>query len=160
MIGVTEYQIEGIRTYKLEKHLDERGFFAEVLRQDWTEFLGSDRIVQAALSMSQPGIIRAWHRHARGQIDYFLVIKGIVKIAAYDDLNGSPTRGRAVEIVASEEQLRVVRMPGCYWHGTKNVGHGPSLTLYFFTQLYDHANPDEERRLWNDPSLNQAHVWK
>jgi len=159
-----QYGLEGVRLYELKKRLDERGFFAEVLRQDWTEFLGGDKVVQAALSMSQPGIVRAWHRHARGQIDYFIVIKGIVKIVAYDDLNGSPTRGKIVEIVTGEEQLRVVRIPGCYWHGTKNVGYEPSFTLYFFTRLYDYANPDEERRPWDDPNIidprtNQAYDW-
>jgi len=33
------------------------------------------------------------------------------------------------------------------------LGVKPSLTLYFVTQLYDPANPDEERRSWNDPSI-------
>lgn len=149
----TQYELEGVRVCDLKKHSDERGFFAEVLRQDWTEFLGDDKVVQAGISMSQPGVVRAWHQHARGQIDYFVVIKGTVKIAAYDDLNGSPTCGKIVEMVVSEEQLQAVRIPGCYWHGTKNVGYEPSLTLYFFTRLYDYANPDEERRPWNDTSI-------
>jgi len=158
------YELEGVKVYDLKKHLDERGFFTEVLRQDWIEFLGNDKVVQASLSMSQPGVVRAWHRHVRGQVDYLVVINGTVKIAAYDDLNGSPTRGKIVEVVASEEQLRAVRIPGFYWHGTKNIGSRPSTTLYFFTRLYDYANPDEERRPWNDtsiidPRMNQPYDW-
>ncbi len=124
-----------------------------MLRQDWMEFLGDDRVVQAALSMSRPGVVRAWHRHARGQIDYFLVIEGTVKIAAYDDQDGSPMQGKLVELIVSGEQLQLVRVPGYYWHGTKSIGDKPSLTLYFFTRLYDYANPDEERRPWNDTSI-------
>jgi dTDP-4-dehydrorhamnose 3,5-epimerase len=27
------------------------------------------------------------------------------------------------------------------------------MLLYFTTNLYDPANPDEERRAWNDPTL-------
>ena len=27
------------------------------------------------------------------------------------------------------------------------------MLLYFTTNLYDYANPDEERRPWNDPAL-------
>ena len=27
------------------------------------------------------------------------------------------------------------------------------MLLYFTTNLYDPANPDEERRAWNDPAL-------
>ena len=164
MARVTEYELEGVRVYDLKKLPDERGFLAEVLRQDWKELLNDEPIAQANLSLSYPGIIRAWHRHVRGQVDYLIVIQGAQKIVAYDDRVDSPTRGRLVEIVASADRLQVVRIPGFYWHGTKTVGYKPSLTLYFFTQLYDYANPDEERRPWNDatiidPRTNQPYDW-
>ena len=51
---------------------DERGFFAETLRTDWNDFI-DEWVAQANLSFSYPGIVRAWHRHLRGQVDYFLV---------------------------------------------------------------------------------------
>lgn len=153
MSNVTQCELEGVRVCNLNRHFDERGFFAEALRQDWKDFLGADQIVQAALSMSYPGTIRAWHRHTRGQVDYFLVIQGTVKIAVYDEQDGSGTRGKLVELIASEERLQLVRVPGYYWHGTKSIGHKPSLTLYFFTRLYDYANPDEDRRPWNDTGI-------
>lgn len=149
----THYELEGVRIYGLSKHIDERGFFVELLRQDWTKLLGGDKILQVGLSMSQPGVIRAWHRHARGQVDYFIVIRGTIKIAAYDDLEGSPTHGKIVDMVVSGAQPQVVRIPGCFWHGTKNIGDSPSLTLYLFTRLYDYSNPDEERRPWDDTSI-------
>ncbi len=164
MAEIKEYDLPGVRTYDLTKHIDERGFFAEVLREYWKELLNGERIVQSSISRSYPGIIRAWHRHMRGQVDYWVVIQGTLKIAAFDDRGDSPTRGRMVQIVASEEQLQVVRVPGYYWHGTKALGDKPSLTLYFFTRLYDYARPDEERRLWNDPGIidprtNQPYDW-
>jgi dTDP-4-dehydrorhamnose 3,5-epimerase len=132
---------------------DERGFFSEALRRDWGEFLGDEWIAQVNLSHSYPGIVRSWHRHLRGQVDYFLVLKGAVKICAYDDDEGSPTRGELVEVIASEHRPQIVKVPGRYWHGTKTVSHEPSLTVYFVTKLYDYKNPDEERRPWNDPTV-------
>src|SRR4030042_4259952 len=150
MPKIVQYKLDGGRSYQLTKRTDERGFFAEILRQDWKELLGDDIVAQTAVSVSQPGVIRAGHRHSRGQVDYMVILDGIVKIAAYDDQEESPTRGKIVEILASGEQPQVVRIPGFYWHGTKNVGSKPSTTLYFFTRLYDYANPDEERRPWND----------
>jgi dTDP-4-dehydrorhamnose 3,5-epimerase len=57
------------------------------------------------------------------------------------------------EIVASEEKLQVVRIPGHYWHGTKTLGNKSSLTVYFVNRLYNVTKPDEERRPWNDPSI-------
>ncbi len=145
--------LSGVRIFDPKKNVDERGYFAEILRQDWKELLGEDNLVQANLSFTYPGMIRAWHRHNRGQVDYFIVLKGSMKICAYDDNPTSPTKGQIDEIVASGERLQVVRIPGHYWHGTKTLGDRPSLTAYWVNRLYDVKNPDEERRPWNDPSI-------
>jgi len=140
--------LDGVKVYELKKFPDERGFFAEALRKDWKDLLGDEWVVQANLSYSYPGIIRAWHRHLKGQVDYFIVLKGAMRICAYDEESK-----QLDEIVASEHKLQVVRIPGHYWHGTKTVSNEPSLTLYFVTRLYNYNNPDEERRPWNDPSI-------
>ena len=148
MVEIKEYELPGVRTYDIKILPDERGYFAEALRTDWKELVGDDLPVQANLSMSYPGMIRAWHRHIRGQVDYFIVVKGAMKICAYDDESG-----KLVEIVASEHKPQVVRVQGKYWHGTKTVSSEPSLTVYLVTKLYDYKNPDEERRPWNDPKI-------
>ena len=145
--------LPGVRAWDIKKLPDERGFFAEAMRSDWQEPLEGDTIVQTNLSMSFPGMIRAWHRHRRGQVDYFVVVKGSMKICAYDDDPASPTHGQLDEVIASSERLQVVRIPGKYWHGTKTVGSEPSLTVYMVTRLYDPKNPDEDRRPWNDPTI-------
>ncbi len=56
----------GGRVYELRILPDGRGFFVEALRQDWNEFFDEEWIVQANVSYSYPGIVRAWHRHERG----------------------------------------------------------------------------------------------
>ncbi len=93
----------GLKVQDLRKNVDERGFFAEILREDWKDLLGVDKIVQANLSYSYPGMIRPWHRHSWGQVDYFIVLEGSMKICAYDDQNGSPRKGQIDEVVASGE---------------------------------------------------------
>nr|MDO8081175.1 dTDP-4-dehydrorhamnose 3,5-epimerase family protein [Candidatus Freyarchaeota archaeon] len=153
MNKVKEYGLLGVKTYDLRILPDERGFFLEALRRDWKELLGEDEIIQVNVSFSYPGIIRAWHLHLRDQVDYFLVLKGAQKICAYDDREGSPSRGKLVEIMSSEKKLQLVRIPGFYWHGTKTVSSEPSLTVYFSNRLYDYKNPDEGRRPWNDPTI-------
>ncbi|MGI0053048.1 MAG: dTDP-4-dehydrorhamnose 3,5-epimerase family protein, partial [Thermoplasmata archaeon] len=97
--------------------------------------------------------IRAWHRHRRGQVDYFVVLQGAMKICAYDDDPASPTGGALDEVIASAERLQVVRIPGKYWHGTKTVSSEPSLTVYMVNRRYDPKDPDEDRRPWNDPAV-------
>ena len=145
--------LNGVKVHDLKLNVDERGFFVELFRQDWKELLGEDTIVQANLSYSYPGMTRAWHRHNRGQVDYFIVLKGSLKICAYDDNQKSPSHGQIDQILASSRKLQVVRIPGHYWHGTKALGDKPSLTAYCVNRLYDVKDPDEERRPWNDPGI-------
>ncbi|MFC1968110.1 dTDP-4-dehydrorhamnose 3,5-epimerase family protein [Chloroflexota bacterium] len=142
-----EYPLEGVRTCELNLLPDERGFFAEVLRRDWQDFI-DEWITQVNVSYSYPNIVRAWHRHLRGQVDYFFVMRGAMKICAYDD----ETRQLA-EVISSGDKQTLVRIPGHYYHGTKTISSEPSLTVYFVTRLYDSNNPDEERRQWNDPHI-------
>ena len=137
-----------VKVKPLKKFVDTRGFFSEAAREDWKDFLEGETIVQVNVSMSYPGIIRAWHRHLRGQVDCFLVVKGAMKIVAYDEEND-----KVYENVSSEEKLQVVRVPGIFWHGTQTIGTKPSLLVYFVNRLYDYENPDEERRPWNDPKI-------
>ncbi len=154
MVEVEEYSLPGVKKYLLKKLPDERGFFLETIREDWKELLEGDRIVQANLSSSYPGIIRGWHRHARGQVDYFMVVQGAMKICAYDGgENATTTVGKLVEITASSDEPQIVRIPGFYWHGTQTVSQEPSLLVYFTTRLYDYENPDEGRRPWDDPTV-------
>ena len=144
------FGLKGIQTHDIKILPDDRGFFAEALRNDWSELLSDEWITQVNLSCSYPGVIRAWHRHLRGQVDYFLVVRGAMKICAFDDVERSDTRGYLAEVVACEDRPQIVRVPGHYWHGTKTLGPKPSLTVYFVTRLYDYKRPDEERRPWND----------
>lgn len=153
MLEIKEYGLPGVKVYDLKALPDERGFFTEAFRRDWKELVGEDEIVQVNVSVSYPGIVRAWHRHLRGQVDYFLVLRGALKICAYDDGRDSATRGSLVEIIASAYKPQLVRMPGIYWHGARNISNEPSLLIYFVTRLYDCQNPDEERRPWDDPKI-------
>ena len=145
--------IKGIEIRRLTTHFDERGSFTEIFRQDWKEILKNDKINQINLSYSYPGIIRAWHRHVRGQVDYFICLDGSIKICAYDDEKESETRGELDEIVLSSKKFSILRMPGLLWHGFKVIGNNPAVLLYGVNRLYDNTNPDEERRPWNDQSL-------
>lgn len=143
-----EYPLKGVKANEINILPDERGFFAEALRQDWKELFEDEWMTQVNVSSSYPGIVRAWHKHVRGQVDYFLVLKGAMKICAYEE-----ETGKLAEVIASGEKPTIVRIPGKYLHGTKTVSNEPSLTVYFVTRLYDYKNPDEVRRPWNDQKI-------
>jgi dTDP-4-dehydrorhamnose 3,5-epimerase len=140
--------LNGIIIKPIKRLSDERGFFTEIMRKDWTDLFGDDTVAQANLSFTYPGTIRARHRHLKGQTDYFAALKGAIKICVYDEKTGELD-----EIISAEQDLQIVRVPGYYWHGFKALGNKPALLLYFTTNLYDHTNPDEERRPWDDSTF-------
>ena len=139
--------LEGIEVKPLRRFADERGFFTEIMRSDWKNIV-QEEVVQANFSVSFPGMVRAWHRHLRGQVDCFVVLKGALKICAYDD-----ETEELDEIVSTGENLQVVRTPGHYWHGFKVVGDERAYLVYFVNRVYDYSNPDEERLPWNGKTI-------
>jgi dTDP-4-dehydrorhamnose 3,5-epimerase len=140
--------LPGIVVKPLRRFPDERGFFTEIFRNDWKELIEEEKIAQANFSVTYPNIVRAWHKHERGQIDYFVVIKGAVKICAYDDATQELN-----EIISTGDNLQVAKIPGHYWHGFKVVSNQTAVLVYLVNRLYDYANPDELRKPWNDPSI-------
>jgi dTDP-4-dehydrorhamnose 3,5-epimerase len=139
--------LPGIIIKPLRRFADERGFFTEIMRTDWSDAF-QEETVQANMSVTYPGIVRAWHKHERGQIDHLLAIKGALKICAYDD-----ETQELDEIISTGENLQLVRMPGHYWHGFRTVGDERGMLVYFVNKLYDHKDPDEPRRPWNDQTI-------
>lgn len=146
--------IKGVRVREQKKNQDERGFFVELLREDWKGFTGGDHPVQQSLSLSKPGVVRAWHRHSRGQNDYMVCLDGSVKLCVFDDRKNSRTRGELDEFfLGTDDGLQIARIVGSCWHGYKVLGSKPALILYAVTKLYDYKKPDEERRPWNDTAF-------
>jgi len=137
--------IEGIEIKRLTKYADERGFLMELLRSDDPIF---SKFGQCYVAMNYPGIVRAWHWH-RKQDDYFVVIKGMIKVALYDAREGSPTGGEVNEFYLGENNDIVLKIPPGVMHGYKTIGLEPSYLVNFPTELYDQGEPDELRLPWN-----------
>ena len=145
--------LPGIVIKPLKRFPDERGSFTEIFREDWKDLVQDEDIAQANLSISYPSMVRAWHKHERGQIDYFVVLKGALKICAYDDATQELS-----EIISTGENLQVVKIPGHYWHGFKVVGNEIATQVYLVNRLYDYQKPDELRKPWNDPFITPKNI--
>ena len=89
-----------------------------------------------------------WHRHLRGQIDYFVSLKGAIMIRAYNE-----NLGELTEIGSTGYDPQIVRIPGIYWQSFKVISPEPGWLLYFVNKLYDYEKPDEERRSRNDQTI-------
>jgi len=135
--------IDGVETHELQVNADERGHLVEVFREDWD--LYDPAPAMSYYSMSYPGVVRAWHKHLRGQVDHFVCPTGRIKVGIYDDRDDSPTQGDLDTFVIGEHDQQVIRIPGDCWHGFKTIGNEPAFLLNFPTKLYDYEDPDEER---------------
>ncbi|MFB6179007.1 MAG: dTDP-4-dehydrorhamnose 3,5-epimerase family protein [Halorientalis sp.] len=135
--------IRGCAVRDLRVNADERGHLVEMFREDWEEY--EPEPAMSYFSLTYPGVVRAWHRHTRGQIDHFVCPTGRIKVAVYDDREDSPTEGELDTFVIGEHDQQLVRIPGACWHGFKALGTEPALLVNFPTNLYDYDDPDEQR---------------
>ena len=84
-------KIHDVVVRPLNKYIDERGWLAELFRED--EIEAAVMPVMAYISMTQPGIARGPHEHA-DQTDYFSFIgPSNFKVYLWDTRPDSPTRG-------------------------------------------------------------------
>lgn len=143
--------IHDVEVRDLRVNADERGHLVEMFRRDWGEF--EEEPAMSYYSLTYPGVVRAWHRHARGQVDYFVCPVGRIKVGVYDDRADSPTRGELDTFVVGEHSPQVIRVPGECWHGFKAIGDRPALLVNFPTRLYDYDDPDEERLPWDTAEI-------
>jgi len=133
--------IEGVRVKQLTKHVDDRGYLMEILRDDDEIFI---KFGQVYVSTCYPGVIKAWHAHER-QTDNFCVIKGHAKIGLYDGRRDSPTYRQTQTFVLGEANPVLLQIPPLVWHGQMAVGPETSYLLNIPTEHYDCARPDELR---------------
>ena len=141
--------IQGVEIKQLARHADERGFLMELLRSDDAIFT---KFGQCYVSMNYPGVIRAWHHHQK-QDDFFVVMKGMIKVGLYDMREGSSTRGEVGEFYLGDNNNIMLKIPVGVVHGYKTVGTEPSLLINFPSEVYNPEEPDEYRLPWNTDQI-------
>jgi len=99
--------IEGVKTKNLRVIPDERGWLMEILRCDDDIF---QSFGQVYLTTAYPDVVKAWHYHKK-QTDNFTCIKGMMKVALYDDRPGSPTFGQVNEFFYWREKSSAHQRP-------------------------------------------------
>lgn len=135
--------IEGVVVRDLRKHLDERGWLAELYRDDDGATEGF-RPAMAYASSTQPGVERGPHEH-RDQADHFCFIgPSNFKLRLWDNRPGSPTYGRVMTLYAGEDAPRAVVVPKGVVHAYRNVGHSTGLVINLPDRLYAGPGRREE----------------
>ena len=133
--------IAGAEYTRLQPHDDQRGWLAELVRSDDPCF---DQFGQVYMSVTYPGIVKAWHLHER-QIDLISCVSGAILLVLHDLRDGSETHGQTDEHYLGRHNLGRVRVPSGVHHGWKCVSTDEALVISLVSELYDKANPDEHR---------------
>lgn len=141
--------IEGVKVKKLVKHCDDRGFFMELVRDD-DHLLAS--FGQASMSMSYPGVIKAFHYHEK-QDDVWFFPSGNAQVVLYDLREESPTNGQTDVFYMGEDNPICLLIPKGVAHGYRVLGEKCATIIYFTTEIYDPRQPDEHRIAWDDPAI-------
>lgn len=141
--------IGGVKFKKIIKHNDDRGFFAELIRddEDLLEHFG-----QLSWSMSYPGVIKAFHYHDE-QDDIWFFPSGNAQVVLHDLRMDSDTYRVTDVFYMGEENPVALLIPKGVAHGYRVLGQKPLTIIYMTTKSYNHQNPDEKRIPWNDPVI-------
>lgn len=132
--------IDGVTIIKIQKFEDERGWLAEIYREDQTDY----RPVMSYVSMTKPGAVRGPHEHTR-QADCFVFLgPGSFEIHLWDGRTDSPTKGEYLMLEAGENSPSLVIVPPGVIHGYKCVSETPGFTINLPDKLYKGENKSEE----------------
>lgn len=141
MRPVPQEIIQGVRVKALVVQADARGRLVEILRRDEELF---EQFGQVYMTTAYPGVVKGWHYHKQ-QVDHFCCVRGMIKLALYDDRDGSSTRGHVNEFFLGPYAPKVVRVPSLVWHGFMCVSEEEAIVINVPTEPYDHTSPDEYR---------------
>lgn len=146
-------KIQGVKYKELRVFTDDRGFLTELLRSD-DEFFGAEfeKFGQTTLTMSYPGVIKAFHWHRR-QDDAWCVVKGMIQAVLYDLREGSPTQGQTETYCLGDHYRILLIIPRGVAHGYRVLGQDPAWVVYHTTTAYNPRDPDEERIAYDDPRI-------
>ena len=133
---------------------DDRGFFLESFKESNFVSNGIDtRFVQDNFSHSVKGVLRGLHyqKNPKAQAKLVIVLRGEIFDVAVDIRKNSPTYGKWVAEVLSEQNHRLLYIPEGFAHGFCVLSEKADV-LYKVTNEY--SPKDEMGILWNDPEIS------
>ena len=131
---------------------DNRGYFMETYKEfDFIKAGLNYKFVQDNQSKSKKGVLRGLHFQKNyPQAKLVRVLEGEVYDVAVDLRKDSPTYGKYVGVVLSEENKKMFMIPRGFAHGFVVLSETATFT-YKCDELY---HPEDEGGImWNDPEI-------
>lgn len=153
-MNVIKTEIEGVVIIEPSVFADSRGYFFESYNEaDFNKNVREVKFVQDNESCSRYGVIRGLHfqKFPHAQSKLVRVVRGAVLDVAVDIRRGSPTFGKHVKVVLSEDNHRQFFIPKGFAHGFAVL----SDIAVFQYKCDDFYAPQSEGAIaWNDPSIS------
>lgn len=129
-----EVKIAGVICSPLKSYTDQRGWLAEIFRQD--EMAPEHFPAMAYVSVTNPGVGRGPHAH-RDQTDLFCFYgPGDFKVVLWDNRADSPSFGIRQDFLLGESNPAVLIVPPGVVHGYRNMSDRPGFVCNFANRLY------------------------
>jgi len=133
---------------------DSRGFFLETYKEsDFVKAGITNKFVQDNHSMSVKGVLRGIHYQKKPAVQGKLVrcIKGAIFDVAVDIRKGSPTFGKWVVVILSEENHYMLWIPPGFAHGFLTLSDRAEVIYKVSDSEY---SPEHDAGIiWNDPDI-------
>ena len=153
MINVIDTEIPDVKIIEPKLFGDARGYFFESFSQrEFEEKVCKTTFVQDNESRSVAGVVRGLHyqKPPYTQSKLVRVVKGAVLDVAVDIRKGSPTFGKHVAVVLSEDNHRQFFVPRGFAHGFL-VMSDEAIFTYKVDNVY--APKAEASIRWDDPTI-------
>ena len=135
-------KIEGVIVKDIRKFVDERGWLAELFRDDETD--AEFRPAMAYVSTTLAGVQRGPHEHV-DQADYFCFIgPSNFKMRLWDNRADSATFGNVMTLFVGEDAPKSVIVPKGVVHAYRNVGQSIGVVINLPNRLYAGKGRREE----------------
>ena len=132
--------IKGVIIKKIEKYNDDRGWLAEIFRNDEINY----RSVMAYIGVTKPGVVRGPHEHVN-QSDCFVFLgPGSFELYLWDRRDDSDSKDEHVRVAVGENNPTMVVVPPGVVHGYKCVSDIDAWCINFPDKLYRGRGKKEE----------------
>ena len=148
--------IPDVVTIEPQLFSDNRGFFFENFKElEFAQNGITGKFVQDNFSHSTYGVLRGLHyqKNPHAQAKLLSVLRGKIFDVAVDIRVNSPTFGKWVSEIISEEDHKLIYIPEGFAHGFCVLSNEADV-LYKVTSEY--SPNDEMGIIWNDPDINIA----
>ncbi|MFH1232242.1 MAG: dTDP-4-dehydrorhamnose 3,5-epimerase family protein [Patescibacteria group bacterium] len=144
--------IDGVIVKKINKYEDERGWLAEIYRDDEINI----QPVMGYISFTKMGVVRGPHEHIEQADGFVFVGPGNFELHLWDRRSDSSTNGEYLKIEVGENNPVLVIVPPGVVHGYKCISELGSYSINLPNKLYRGKGKIEkvdEIRWENNPEL-------